>query len=273
MLSLPIPDPGSRIAYRDIRGNGSESIAPLVVQLTRGRVRARHRAHLDPDLRDGSMPRDSGWRPLFGQAGAAQAHLERNLVGVGDLFLYFGWFRRVERIGRGVRVVRKAPDLHVIFGWMQVGKIIDVTSATVARILWASYHPHLSAKRSYTRNTLYVASDWLGSPESGVPGAGVFPRFAPELCLTDLDPYAGRSFWRLPGWFAPQDRPPLSRHDDAKRWHLEEDCARLRTVPIGQEFVLDLDHYPEAHEWLRSLFSARETERPGATSFSRCDSR
>ena len=254
MLALPIPDRKSSIAYRDVRGIDSGSIAPLVTQLTRGRIRTRHGAHLDPDLRRDSLPRASGWRPLFGQAGAAQAHLARHCVDAGDVFLYFGWFRRIEGSGREIRFVPRAPNLHVIFGWMQVGEVVEVSPATASQMPWAAYHPHLGPKQKYARNTLYVASEWLGG-ESGIPGAGIFPRFAAELCLTDLNPYAGRSSWRLPRWFAPQDRTALSRHGDARRWRIDEDCARLRTVPIGQEFVLDLDHYPQAHEWLCSLFS------------------
>ena len=253
MLSLPIPDRQSCIPYRDIGGPDGNSIAPLVAQLTCGRIRARHGAHLDPDLRRESLRRESGWRPLFGQAGAAQAHLARNRVDVGDLFLFFGWFRRVDGAIKRTRFVPRAPNLHVIFGWMQVGEVMDLSEAAPSKMSWASYHPHLSARRDYTHNTLYVASERLG--ESGIPGAGVFPRLAPELCLTDLNPYLGRSSWRLPRWFAPRDRPALSRHRDTKRWCVDDDCTRLRTVPIGQEFVLDLDHYPEAHEWLRSLFS------------------
>jgi hypothetical protein len=31
---------------------------------------------------------------------------------------------------------------------------------------------------------------------------------------------------------------------------------RLRSVGRGQEFVLDVDQYPEARAWLRSIFRA-----------------
>jgi hypothetical protein len=32
--------------------------------------------------------------------------------------------------------------------------------------------------------------------------------------------------------------------------------VRLRSVGRGQEFVLDVDQYPEARAWLRSIFRA-----------------
>ncbi len=49
---------------------------------------------------------------------AAQAVLEREGVGPGDLFLFFGWFRRVEVCGGVFRFVKGAPDVHVLWGWL-----------------------------------------------------------------------------------------------------------------------------------------------------------
>ena len=43
------------------------------------------------------MHRPPDWRPAFGQVGAAQKHLEQQGVSVGDVFLFFGWFRDVIR--------------------------------------------------------------------------------------------------------------------------------------------------------------------------------
>lgn len=52
-------------------------------------------AHLDPDLRRDALPtRPNGWRPAFGQSGAAAGHLFNQEVGIGDLFMFFGWFRK-----------------------------------------------------------------------------------------------------------------------------------------------------------------------------------
>jgi len=56
-------------------------------------------AHLDPDLDAASRRREPGWRPLLGQHGAAQSHLCNESVGPGDLFLFFGLFRRTEQRG------------------------------------------------------------------------------------------------------------------------------------------------------------------------------
>src|ERR1035437_653691 len=93
MLSLPIPDKSSIIAYKDIAGNDWASVGELAEQLAY--IPPTHRAHLDPDLSVGSIPRADGWKPLFGQEHAAEKHLENQGVGAGDVFLFFGLFQAV----------------------------------------------------------------------------------------------------------------------------------------------------------------------------------
>ena len=125
LVSLPIPSPTSPLTYDDV-WLGDQSLGPLVEDLTRGRIRAGNGAHLDPDLRECAHDRRPGWRPLFGQDGTAQGHLRNAGVGVGDLFLFFGWFRQVERTATAYRFLRGAPDLHVVFGWLQIAIIVMV---------------------------------------------------------------------------------------------------------------------------------------------------
>ena len=48
----------------------------------------------------------------------------------------------------------------------------------------------------------------------------------------------------------------MTYHPDRRRWRHDADHAYLRTVGRGQEFVLDLAHYPEATEWLSDLVSS-----------------
>jgi len=94
LLSLPIPLE-SHISYGELHVNG-HSLGRIVEDLTRGQITGRHGAHLDPDLTACAYPRRPGWRSLFGQVGAAQSHLARSGVDIGDLFLFFGWFRQTE---------------------------------------------------------------------------------------------------------------------------------------------------------------------------------
>jgi len=256
LCPLPIPDAGAPTPYGKISSFNGSAIAQIVEDLTRGRLRRGHGAHLDPDLRRGAIVRTAGWRPIFGQAGAAQSHLANQGVGRGDLFLFFGCFRRAEQIEGTFRFVRGAPNLHVIFGWLQVGSVIRATDRVVAEIPWADGHPHLASPDRYKNNTLYFASDRLSCIGIDASGGGTFDRLAPTLILSQTDPYIGCSTWRLPRWFDPGERPPLSYHSRATRWTDCETSMRLQSVGRGQEFVLDVDEYPEARAWLRSIFRA-----------------
>jgi len=260
--SLPIPDTRSTIRYDEIRcavataapGASARAMGPLVEQLTSGRVSARHGAHLDPDLYAAALPRADGWRPLFGQAGAAQGHLARQGVGPGDLFLFYGWFRAVRSAEGRWCYVSAAPDVHMLFGWLQVDRTIALADGAMVPS-WAAYHPH--CYHSYSgNNTLYVAAERLRLPGCAVaaPGAGIFTRMSPRLQLTA--PGCSRSIWRLPRWFLPTgERPALTYHADAGRWQPKDGHVRLRTVGRGQEFVFDTADYPESLVWIRKIFA------------------
>ena len=118
---LPIPEsrPDSRSKrYAEIM-MGDRSLGVVVNDLTRGKIRPDTPAHLDPDLDFGSIPRPENWKPIFGQAGAAERHLQNQGVTEGDVFIFFGWFRQAELVFRKYQYVPDAPDLHIIFGWFQ----------------------------------------------------------------------------------------------------------------------------------------------------------
>lgn len=251
LLSLPIPDPKATVTYNDLYWK-EHHLGELVEGLTHGRVDRQASAHLDPDLYPALCPRPPAWRPLFGQDGAAQSHLTNQGVGVGDLFLFFGWFRAVEEHTR-YRFAKGAPDQHLIYGWLQVGTVL--TGAEIARSVpvWAASHPHCGGSRG-PHNTVYIASARLtldGQP-TALPGAGYFQHYHSELCLTA--PGQLRTQWRLPRWFYPEEgKPPLSYHADPGRWSCDADYAYLRSAMRGQEFVFDTQSYPEALQWVASM--------------------
>ena len=261
MVSLPIPD--SRCGPRyDAIATGSEqgdaaTMGALLAGLGRFDVGPRDTAHLDPDLVRGALPRRRGWRPAFGQVGGSATTLVKHGVEVGDLFLFFGWFRRTDRApDGGLRFARGAPDVHALFGWLQIGRILHPREAGDAPA-WAADHPHV-VEPDRTNNTLYVAADELvvDGEALGVPGGGVFERFRADLQLTESG--RSRSNWLLPRCFAPQDdRPPLSSHARADRWSDADrrDQVRLASVARGQEFVLERRGGDGSRDWLRELFA------------------
>lgn len=236
MIPMPIPDKQPPIRYQDVTIAG-QNLGSVAVELTNGRARADHFAHLDPDLIESAYPREPSWRPLFGQVDAAQSVLTREGVGPGDLFLFFGWFRRATSSGGRLRYVPGAPDLHVIWGWMQIDEVVPVGS--VEHPAWMKYYPHI-ASPSGRGNTVYTARDklTLDGVDLDLPGTGVFDHYDDRLRLTMVG--GSRSVWDLPRWFAPGGtRPALGFHDKPDRWSVDGDRVRLKSVARGQEFVLD----------------------------------
>jgi len=257
LVPLPIPYRGAAIHYEDIT-IGGHNLGRLVSDLTRGGHQPHSGAHLDPDLDPGAYRRADGWRPLFGQADAAQVVLDRHGIGAGDVFLFFGWFRRVADRGGAFRFVSGAPDLHVLWGWLQVDAVLKRPAAQAPA--WAAYHSHCAPGVSWAHNTVYVATESLqiGLDRMPVRGGGVFQQYNRGLQLTK--PGATRSVWSLPRWFAPSaGRRALGYHDDPDRWSLGPDRVELQAVSRGQEFVLDTAAYPESMQWLRELFSVSNT--------------
>lgn len=260
LVSLPIPagkaDKGA-IRY-DVLRAPKVTLGRLVDDLTDGTVTPRHRAHLDPDLRESALAtRKPGWRPIFGQGGKAQSHLAWEEVDEDDLFLFFGWFRQTEKVGGHYRFVRGTPHLHVLFGWLQIAEICEAGPALRASAQpWARYHSHYNFETP--RNTVYIARKNLKLPglRQQLPGAGVFSQFIDDLCLTAPTPNKLRSIWQLPRWFMPtKTESLLSCHHDIERWKLRPGFCQLKTVNIGQEFVLDADNCPEATKWAKNLIT------------------
>lgn len=261
LLLLPIPASSAPTRFSDVGFEGL-NLGQIVGELSRGKVLPDSPTHLDPDLSSEALHRQEGWLPAFGQTGSAQSHLNSRGVEVGDLFLFFGWFRRVEKNARGMwQFVPGAPDCHLIFGWLQVGEILRVGTNTrefADSYPWLAQHPHLNGQRSDS-NTIYVASQYLDLPGSTqlrqLAGGGVFKNLSEARTLTAPN-QASRSLWRLPAFFSPSGNvPALSYHADPARWKSDnEGWVLLQSVAKGQEFVMELPDIKEKSNWLDAIF-------------------
>lgn len=156
LLSMPIPSEDDRDKYSDLSYNGL-TYAELLEQLNPKQT--YDCCHIDPDIRENNRVEDiSGWVPAFGQMSSAQGVLANAEVERGDIFLFFGWFRRVEQIGGKYRFVPRSKggfydhaDLHVIYGYMQIG---DIHVDDITDFKW---HPH--AYYVSKPNVIYTAAD------------------------------------------------------------------------------------------------------------------
>ena len=234
LLSMPIPsgdmDTLSTLYYK---GNKYADIMNELKSSSRYRGMC---VHVDPDIRRNNrefLPDD--WAPAFGQIGIAQQHLKYQNVEVGDIFLFFGWFGKTQKKKGKLRYISGQKDLHIIWGYLQIGKIAQGKDC-----LEYHWHPHCY---NFDNNTIYEASPKLviDGEDTGLPGAGCL-RYSDELVLTK--PGETRSKWLLPDFFKEVN---ISCH--TKDSFKPE--GYFQSVRIGQEFVVSEDE--RVTKWAKKL--------------------
>ncbi len=216
-ISLPIPTQRrSETSYR-ILGLGD-----VVEHVTRGRIRADDLCHEDPAFFNG--------RWAFGQTGAAQSHLERNGVGVDDVFLFFGLFAKLDGRDRH----------HRIFGYFKVDEVRLLGSRPSERDNPEGFlrrHPHTIGEWN-ENNTLYL-------------GIGAIAMVA-HPCLRLSKPKSPASVWSAPGWLKAVG---LTYHSNPARWVGDHE---LHVAGRGQEFVSNIGDDPVPRKWLSNVQAAIE---------------
>ncbi len=162
LLSMPIPSQDDT-HFSELSYNGT-TYSEILRQLAPNKE--FDRCHLDPDIReDCRIHRIQNWIPAFGQINSAQGVLKNANVEAEDIFLFFGWFRRTEMHNGKLRFVPRYKggfydhaDLHIIYGYMQIGDIITEKD----RIGEFSWHPHsMCGRLENDTNALYTPTDTL----------------------------------------------------------------------------------------------------------------
>lgn len=183
LLSLPIPAKNDSLTYSDLV-YGGVSYADLLAQLKPKDNKIRNwNCHLDPDIRENTRKnQETNWIAAFGQCDAPQSYLVNQGIEIGDIFLFFGWFRQTEGdIHKGtLRYLKGAPDLHVIYGYLQVGEILKNPVDLTEKCPW---HPHASNRfTNKTSNAIYLPTKLLSLDETR-NGYGTFS-FSEKRVLT-----------------------------------------------------------------------------------------
>jgi len=207
--------------------------------------------HLDPDIYRDVIERPKDWKPLFGQVGAAQSHLENEGVEKGDIFLFFGWFKKTICENGKLQFDSSAHNLHIIFGYLQIGEIcplskIQKETPDIDVPEWMRYHPHTHKRlveQYKNNNTIYIARKKL-SWDDNIDGAGTF-NYSQELVLTK-ERYS-RSRWNLDAI----KNVEISYHTK-NSWK----DNYFQSAPIGQEFVIKDN--PTVEKWVKKLISPTE---------------
>ena len=233
LLSMPIPT-DDVVEYKNLTYNG-QSYLDILKQLKPKFDKTT--CHLDPDIRKGCIERTKDWIAAFGQADAALSHLNNQDVKVGDIFLFFGWFKQTEYDKNGkLRFVKNAPDLHIIYGYLQVGKVLYNWS-DIKEMYW---HPHADLRRKDdSLNAIYVASDKF--IDTNLTGYGTFD-YSKKLVLTK-EGDSHRTHWLLPKCL---EHKKITYHsgNSYKEGYFKSACR-------GQEFVVECDE--DIFDWIKNI--------------------
>ena len=240
LVSLPIPSK-DEIAFSSITWNGMSYLDILLSLKPTCCYDKQSHCHLDPDLREESIPRKNGWRPAFGQTSSSLTELRNYKISHGDLFLFFGWFKETEYRNGKLRYKNKARDLHVIYGYMQIGDIIESPEMIPD---WLHYHPHANMSNYMDswekgQNAIFIPSSYLSfAPQ--LSGSGTF-KYNKRYVLTK-EGYS-RSRWNLPETMR---GIPISHNPNGWKDQYFQSAGR------GQEFVIPGE--PSVMEWVNQLF-------------------
>ena len=183
MLSFPIPSK-DKDSYDDLI-YCDQPYSRILKDL---KYKGGFNCHVDPDLsEDRRKAKIDSWCPIFGQINSSATYLMNNVdVKVGDLFLFFGNYHKVRYADGKYQYIKKTGDfysdndLQLIWGYMQVGKIIKDPEEQ-KQYCW---HPHSadSYRNEEHSNVMFMASDTLSFNEN-MPGAGVL-KFREDRVLT-----------------------------------------------------------------------------------------
>jgi len=241
LLSLPIPSE-DELTFDNILWAGLSYLDIIRRLKPRTYLNEESHCHLDPDLRAITVNRENGWMPAYGQTGSSLSELRSNGVTVGDLFLFFGWFRQTEYHHGNLRYVPKSPNIHVIYGYMEIGKIIESADQIPE---WLQYHPHANMKKyegawKKGMNAIFLPTDKLSfAPE--LAGSGTF-NFGKSLVLT-------KEGYSRSRWDFPEAMWGVTISHNPKGW--KEDY--FQSAAIGQEFVME--GTPAVMDWVKKMFN------------------
>ncbi len=232
LVTFPIPSLDDKRCYSNLKTSSGKRLIDIMYQLNdhvwlnklKRELDDNITCHLDPDITFNSVERDNDWLGSFGQVDSAQGHLEKEKIKEGDLFLFFGWFREVEIVNNKNKF-KNNEDKHIIFGYLEIGKIIHPKKDEIPN--WLKLHPHADYKKYNDNNCIYIAREKCSFNE-GIKGYGMFS-YNEKLNLTKKG--MTRTKWDLPDFFK---NLTITYHtaDNWKDDHFKSACR-------GQEFVIE----------------------------------
>lgn len=171
MVSFPIPS-FDKDKFSDLHYNGV-LYSDILTDLN---YKGGEFCHVDPDLDiERRIKKIENWIPAFGQIDSSASYLKNIGIQNGDLFLFFGNFHFVKNEKGHYKYIRKSGDfykdndLQVIWGYLQVGEIIE--NPVEQEKLW--WHPHSSIERRNNKTNIIITATKTLSFDNSKLGAGL----------------------------------------------------------------------------------------------------
>jgi len=237
LLSMPIPEEEDADMYSLLHWNGMSYYDIIHSLNPKTHLLPDSKCHLDPDLRRDVKERHDSWKPAFGQMSTSLSHLRNQAVSTGDIFLFFGWFRETEIKGGNLKYKKGGLDAHIIYGYMQIGKIIERKEDTPK---WLKEHPHFSYNQSWNinKNAIFLPTEKL-SILPFMSGSGTL-NYRRNRVLTKNG--FSRRYWDLPLFFK-----EVNISYNVKSW--QQDI--FKSAGRGQEFVMEAT--PDIINWVKQI--------------------
>ena len=237
LLSLPIPRKNDITTFGNLF-YGSKSYFDIITELKPNTtIKADDTCHLDPDIRMNiSSPHPQDRNAIFGQCDAALTLLKKFDIKEEDIFLFFGWFKETEYQNGRLRYKKNVPDLHIIYGYLQVGEVYRCDEKVPS---YARHHAHMHGSFTDVKNNAVYIAGKTFSLQNSLPGSGCFT-YHPNLVLTAAG--MTRSKWK-----------PHSFFKQAMTYHHPTSFreTHFQSAAQGQEFIMEGSD--ELIDWVTKL--------------------
>ena len=237
-IVFPIPYENEIFCYQDIKLYANLWPKLFKNNKFKKELAPQKTCHLDPNIQN--FLQEKNFIASFGQSGGAQTQLDKQNIGIGDIFLFWSGFDKVTEQAADFTPDKFFKNKHVIYGFIVVGDIIrtynlDETQCKAYESKYPSLvnNPHWNEEnyKNNKNNTIYVAKQ---------NGFGMF-KFNEKLILTA--PYSSART----NWLVPELANCAIKNLNAKSF---DASGKITILGHLQELVLDSEN---AISWAKNL--------------------
>jgi len=274
MISLPIPEENG-VKYEDLyfvdEENNNVSYYQLLSDLGYDfDATKKHYStcHLDPDLlqhkQNNSVTKCDA---IFGQADSAEGYLRTRVkVDEGDIFIFFGRFKKIKRDKNGKYEYsdKKGNSINVIWGYLQVGKKIDEKNIQNVFDKYG-WHPHVKNEKyshSNKKNTIYIASEYLDLGDIKLDGKykgyGIFKyneNNENNKCLKLTVDGESMSTWKYEEFYDDENIYKVKRKNAKKGKGVVQYLGQWQEIGLLND---DKTLYEEQLKWLKKIIESNK---------------